>query len=61
MKQLIEFEVETLKDDEMVHINGGESLWYWIAYGVGQTVRGIGVFADGASAGSQQNGGVFFK
>ncbi len=33
--------VEELTLNEIVEYNGGESLWYWIAYGVGSVGRGV--------------------
>lgn len=33
--------VGLLSPDEMAQYNGGESLWYWVAYGVGSIGRGI--------------------
>jgi len=27
--------------DEALSINGGETLWYWIAYGIGAGARGV--------------------
>jgi len=38
-----------LSFDELKKINGGETAWYWVAYGVGQFVRGWGAFSDGAN------------
>ncbi len=42
---------KNLSNEEMKTINGGESIWYWVAYGVGGVVRGIKAFSDGAAAG----------
>ena len=33
--------IEKLTLNEFVEYNGGESLWRWITYGVGQGVRGV--------------------
>jgi hypothetical protein len=35
-------ELQELTFEQASGINGGESLWYWIAYGVGATVHFIG-------------------
>lgn len=32
-------DLRLLTEEEMQSINGGESLWYWIAYGIGATGR----------------------
>lgn len=32
-------DLRLLTEEEMLSINGGESLWYWIAYGIGATGR----------------------
>jgi hypothetical protein len=34
-----------LSEDEYVSINGGESLWYWVAYGAGAAAREVTDFA----------------
>lgn len=31
-----------LTNKEELQTNGGESVWYWIAYATGATIRGIG-------------------
>ncbi|MCF0255821.1 MAG: hypothetical protein HUK10_05995 [Bacteroides heparinolyticus] len=33
--------VEELTLNEIIECNGGESLWYWVAYGVGSVGRGV--------------------
>ena len=33
--------IEELTLNEVVKCNGGESLWYWVAYGVGAAGRAI--------------------
>jgi hypothetical protein len=38
------FDLENLKElssDEASSINGGESAWYWVAYGIGSVGRGV--------------------
>ncbi len=39
-------ELQDLTFEESCEINGGESLWYWIAYGIGATAKVVsnGVF-----------------
>ena len=39
--QKISSEIQELSFEEALTINGGESLWYWIAYGVGATANFI--------------------
>ncbi|HPZ87380.1 MAG TPA: hypothetical protein PLQ32_04725 [Flavihumibacter sp.] len=34
-------ELKELSMDEALSINGGETLWYWIAYGIGAGARGV--------------------
>ncbi|MBR8731402.1 hypothetical protein IX339_000848 [Porphyromonas levii] len=34
--------VEDLTLNECVEYNGGESLWYWITYGVGRGLNAVG-------------------
>ncbi len=41
MKNDKENQLEALSLTEMNEITGGESLWYWIAYGVGSIGRGV--------------------
>jgi len=41
MKNDIENQFEALSLTEMNEITGGESLWYWAAYGVGSIGRGV--------------------
>jgi hypothetical protein len=31
--------LKELSQIELIETNGGESLWYWVAYGVGASVR----------------------
>ncbi|WP_146088805.1 hypothetical protein [Neolewinella xylanilytica] len=33
--------VEIIPHEELAVLNGGESIWYWIAYAAGWTARGI--------------------
>jgi hypothetical protein len=33
-------DLEILSLEEAIEIQGGESLWYWIGYGLGMTGRG---------------------
>lgn len=40
-------ELQDLTFEESCEINGGESLWYWIAYGIGATAK---VVSNGVSA-----------
>ena len=40
--------LKELTHDEATAINGGESLWYWIAYSGGAVIRGFEAFMDGA-------------
>ena len=47
-------ELQELTSEQACEINGGESLWYWIAYGVGATAHavsnGVSALANGVSA-----------
>ncbi len=49
----ISSDLQELDFEQAGEINGGESLWYWIAYGVGAVVHGAVVFAKegGSNAG----------
>ena len=33
--------IEDISEEEMQKINGGESFWYWVAYGAGSVGRGV--------------------
>ncbi len=53
MLQKFESDLQELTIEESSEINGGESVWYWVAYGIGATINGLIVFAKegGANAG----------
>jgi hypothetical protein len=34
-------DLKDLTDEEASAINGGESLWYWVAYGAGSVARDV--------------------
>ena len=36
---LLKFDLKELSADETLMTDGGESLWYWIAYGIGSIGR----------------------
>lgn len=38
-------ELQELTFEQASGINGGESLWYWIAYGVGTAAHAVGTAA----------------
>ncbi|WP_240668983.1 bacteriocin [Flavobacterium columnare] len=38
----MENNLKELSIKEMNEINGGESIWYWVAYGVGSTIKYLG-------------------
>ncbi len=40
--------ITELSDDELNSIRGGESFFYWIAYGIGRIAFYIDAFMDGA-------------
>lgn len=46
-------DLQELTIDESSKINGGESIWYWISYGIGTTISCFIIFAKegGANAG----------
>lgn len=41
----ISSEIQELSFEDTININGGESLWYWVSYGIGATIHGLAVFA----------------
>jgi len=34
-------DLQELTFEQASGINGGESLWYWVAYGIGASARGV--------------------
>ena len=54
-------ELKELNKIEMIEITGGSEHSEGIVYFLGCVVRGCVEFAQGASAGSQEHGGVFYK
>jgi hypothetical protein len=46
----ISSEISELSFEEAISINGGESLWYWVAYGVGAVASGLAAMAQGANS-----------
>lgn len=58
----IDSSLRELAFEEAIGINGGESLWYWVAVGVGGVVKGFKTLSDGAWAGSQDGPNhIFYK
>ena len=49
--ELNDIKVLELSQCEMSVVDGGESAWYWIAYGAGVVASGVQAFAMGASEG----------
>lgn len=47
-----------LSDEDMNETYGGESLWYWIAYGTGYAVGTAKAFADGAAYSAREMPGL---
>ncbi|MBT1705314.1 hypothetical protein [Chryseosolibacter indicus] len=50
--------MEELSSEEASSTNGGESLWYWVAYGVGAIGRGMEAFRSGAAYSSEHMPGL---
>lgn len=38
--------LKELSSIELIEINGGESFWYWVAYGIGATVKLLSTSSD---------------
>ncbi len=55
------FNVLELDIKEIENVNGGSELSRALMYGLGVIVRCCHEFSQGASAGSQVHGGVFYK
>ena len=41
MKTIESMDLKELTTEELTAVNGGESLWYWVAYGVGTAAHAV--------------------
>lgn len=47
-----------LSEEELIAVHAGESLWYWVAYGVGLVARGVAAYLAGVRYASETMPGL---